>query len=86
MRYLYLYLTVINLISLFLYGLDKWKAIHHRFRIPEAHLMLLALFGGSPGCLIGMYLFRHKIRKPKFYIGIPLILFGEAAICFLWLR
>ncbi len=30
--------------------------------------------GGSPAFLLGMALFRHKIRKPKFFVGVPLIL------------
>ena len=42
-------------------------------------LLLVAALGGSVGCLIGMYLFRHKTRHLKFTLGIPLIL---AAQCF----
>ena len=36
---------LINLIVFFLYGIDKWKAIHHKWRIPEAHLILAGVFG-----------------------------------------
>ena len=38
---------------------------------------------GAPGALLGMIVFRHKIRKPKFYIGVPMILVIEAVIVFL---
>lgn len=59
---------LINLIVFLLYGIDKWKAIHHKWRIPEAHLILAGVFG-ILGAILGMLLFRHKIRKPKFYLG-----------------
>ena len=55
---------LINLIVFFLYGIDKWKAIHHKWRIPEAHLILAGVFGIF-GAVLGMLLFRHKIRKPN---------------------
>ena len=53
---------------------DKRKARKKKWRIPESTLMLVALIGGSIGCLSGMYLFRHKTRHPKFTVGVPLIL------------
>ena len=36
--------------------------------------MTIALLGGSVGGLLGMKVFRHKTKHPKFYIGIPAIL------------
>ncbi len=71
---LVLYLLVINLITFLVFGLDKYKAIHHQFRISVKTLMCLALVGGSAGGLLGMYIFRHKTRKPLFTVGIPIIL------------
>ena len=53
---------------------DKEKAKKRLWRIPEATLLTVAALGGSIGCLAGMKVFHHKIRKPKFYIGIPVIL------------
>ncbi len=44
----------------------------HR-RVPERRLLLLTALGGSIGALIAMRLFRHKIRKPKFSVGVPVI-------------
>lgn len=83
----YLYLLFINLIGFGLFGLDKYKAIRHKWRIPEAHLLLNALLGGAPGCLLGMSIFRHKIRKPKFYLLIPLIFILEyGTIIYLFLK
>ena len=47
---------------------------HLRKRISEITLILTALVGGSLGILGGMYVFRHKTHKPRFTIGIPLII------------
>ena len=59
-----------------LYGIDKIKAVRNEWRIPEKTLLGAALLG-APGALVGMFVFRHKIRKPKFYLGVPLILATE---------
>ena len=69
-----IYLTIINAITLICMLIDKQNAIHARRRIPEATLMLLTSIGGSVGTLLGMHLFRHKTLKPKFSIGVPVIL------------
>ena len=73
-------LIALNGFAIFLYGRDKWKARHGRWRIPEATLLLVALCGGSVGALMGMYLFRHKTRKPRFRYGIPAILALQLAL------
>ena len=52
---------------------DKEKARHHRRRIPERALILTAVVGGSLGCLLGMYLCRHKTKHFKFRVGLPLL-------------
>ena len=69
-----IYLESINLIALVAMGIDKHRARVHRRRTPEATLMTMAVLGGSIGILGGMYLFHHKTRKPRFYIGAPVIL------------
>ena len=38
---------------------------------------MLVLLGGGIGGIAGMYIFRHKTKKAKFYIGFPLILICE---------
>ena len=37
-------------------------------------------FGSSVGACVGMQIFRHKTQKPKFYIGVPVILLLQAGI------
>ena len=65
---------ILNLISFITYGVDKHKAVKNKWRIPESTLILLALIGGAVGAILGMKVFRHKTKHPKFYIGVPLIL------------
>ncbi len=68
---LILYLFIINISSFILYGIDKQKAIKHKFRISENTLIFSALIGGSVGAFLGMQFFRHKTKHPKFIIGVP---------------
>lgn len=71
---LYIYVIIINVITFFIYGLDKSKAKAGQWRIPEAQLIFLAVIGGSVGALAGMKVFHHKTRKLKFKTGVPVIL------------
>ena len=74
MNLILIYVVVINLATFLMYGIDKWNAKHDFRRIPEKILLGSAAVGGSIGAYTGMQLFRHKTRKPKFYIGIPIII------------
>lgn len=69
----YQYLLIINAAGLLLMLTDKGKAVRKVWRIPEWFLLTVALIGGSLGSLLGMYLFRHKTKKPKFALGLPAI-------------
>ena len=77
-KYFIILFLIVNLVVFAMYGIDKWKAIHHKWRIPEATLISAAFFG-VVGALLGMIVFHHKIRKPKFYISVPLIMILELA-------
>lgn len=74
------YLILMNLLGLFLMGLDKYKARRHLWRIPEKTLFLASLLGGSIGTLAGMYLFHHKTKHWYFVVGMPLILILQAGL------
>lgn len=74
MKYLLAYLVIINALGFVLMRVDKQRAKRKLWRIPEATLMAVAVFGGSIGSLLGMYAFRHKTKHAKFSVGIPLIL------------
>ena len=84
MKILLIYLLTINAVSMLFMLADKCKAKKKSWRIPEATLMGLAAIGGSLGAWMGMMLFRHKTRHPKFYLGIPLFLILHIALL-LWL-
>lgn len=75
-----IYLLIINLVSFLSMGIDKWKAKRGAWRIPEQTLISMVLLGGGIGGIIGMYMFRHKTQKPRFYIGFPMILISEIII------
>ena len=80
MKYLYLYLVIINAIGFLSMLVDKQKARKGAWRIPEKTLMSIAAFGGSLGSFLGMQLFRHKTKHPKFYIGIPVLLAAQVLL------
>lgn len=77
---LIVYLAAVNAAAFFLFGIDKWKAKHSRWRIPERALLLAALAGGSAGAWLGIKVFHHKTRHKRFALGIPIILFAQIAI------
>lgn len=45
--YVLIYLAAINVLTFFLYGIDKWKAKRSKWRISEATLVWMAVVGGS---------------------------------------
>ncbi len=63
-------LVILNSAAFILYGVDKIRAVNQEWRIPEKTLLKVSLLGPFGGWL-GMRLFRHKIKKPRFYVGIP---------------
>ena len=83
MKYFIVYLIIINIIAFLAMYIDKRKAIKGKWRIKEHTLFVLALMGGSIGAIAGMYVFRHKTKKAKFYIGFPVILVLEILLAIL---
>ena len=75
-----IYLAVINIVTFFLYGIDKWKAKRTKWRVPESTLLWWAAFGGSIGALLGMKIWHHKTLHKKFKYGVPTILIGQLAL------
>jgi uncharacterized membrane protein YsdA (DUF1294 family) len=68
------YLVVINVVTFFMYGIDKWKARKAKWRIREAALLGLAVLGGSVGAWLGMRVWHHKTLHKKFRYGVPAII------------
>ena len=75
-----IYLAAINIITFFLYGIDKWKAKRAKWRIEESTLLWWTVFGGSIGALIGMKTWHHKTLHKKFKYGVPAILIAQMVL------
>lgn len=79
-----LYLLIVNACAFTLMLEDKHNARKKLWRIPEATLIAVAVLGGSIGAFLGMHLFRHKTRHPKFALGIPAIFAAQLIAVFLY--
>lgn len=77
---IYTTIIILNAITFVVYGIDKWKAMKNRWRIPESTLLLLAVVGGSIGALLGMKVWHHKTMHKKFKYGIPLIIVLQISV------
>lgn len=75
-----------NLVVFILYAMDKHRARHGRWRIPERTLLLCGLLGGGIGAMLGMILLRHKTRHLRFRILLPLeaLLTTVFLVCLYW--
>lgn len=67
------YLIGLNLTTFVAFGIDKLNAIKGRYRIPNFYLITLMFFGGTVGAYAAMRLFRHKIQKDYYMVGVKLI-------------
>ena len=65
-------------------GIDKLKAKRGSRRIPENTLFIFTILGGGVGTILGMYIFRHKTKKKKFTVGMPIILILEILLFILY--
>lgn len=79
-QYSMYYLFAINIVSFFLYGIDKYKAKKNKWRISEATLLMIAVIGGSIGAWVGMRLWHHKTMHKKFKYGIPVIMIMQVCL------
>jgi len=77
-RFVVYYLAFVNIAALILCIADKQAAIAGRRRIRERTLFAAALIGGAAGLLIGMLAVRHKTRKLKFMVFVPVIIVLQA--------
>lgn len=74
------YAIIMNIIGYTLMGVDKKRAIRGAYRISEASLFMVAIFGGALGATIGMHHFRHKTKHWYFRLGLPFIFLVQLAI------
>ncbi len=57
-----------SLFAFAFYGADKLKAKQGAWRVPEKVLLSLSFFGGAPGGILGLLLFRHKTKHWYFWL------------------
>lgn len=78
------YVLIINLIGFIIMLIDKQRAVHKEWRIPEKTLLGISIFGGAIGMLWGMSIFRHKTKHKKFTIGVPFILLMQICLVIIY--
>ena len=75
-----IYLALINVVTFFLYGIDKYKAKKSKWRVKEATLLWMSVAGGSIGAWLGMKAWHHKTLHKKFKYGVLLILLAQIGL------
>lgn len=79
-KLLVIYLVLTGLVAIIITVADKSAAKRGKWRVPEATLMLIGLFGGALPMFVTMKTIRHKTKHMKFMIGLPLEIALHAAI------
>lgn len=62
------WLLLSGAVGFFLMGIDKSRAAHGEWRIPEKVLFIAALVGGWLGTALGSEVFHHKTSKLSFLV------------------
>ena len=88
-----IYFAAINVVTFFMYGVDKWKAKKSKWRIREAALLGQAVLDGSIGAWLGMKIWHHKTQHKggnrdidnivggyQFKYGVPAIIIIQLAL------
>ena len=81
--FLYVYIAAISLFAVIQTIFDKRRAVRGGWRVKESSLLLTAVLGGSVAMLLTMLVIRHKTRKKKFMLGIPVIIVLQIAAAIL---
>lgn len=84
MKFLLYYLLIINIVTFLVYFIDKRKAIKGRWRIPEKHMHLLELLGGTPFAFLAHRFLRHKNRKVSYQVVFYLIVTLQISLWYFW--
>jgi len=68
LQFLFAWLALLSAVSFGQFGWDKRCAQQDKPRLPERVLLAWSVAGGAAGAILGMVAFRHKIRKPSFWV------------------
>ena len=82
--FLLIYIVTISVFAIIAIANDKFKASRRKRynRIPESTLLTIAFLGGATAMFMTMLVTHHKTRKPKFMVGLPLIIALHIIIVF----
>ncbi len=81
-KYILIYLMIMNLTSFALFFLDKQKAKKDQWRTKESTLHIVGFLGGIIGSIAAMILFHHKTKKPTFVIITIIALLFNAFVAY----
>lgn len=71
-----------NSFTFLLMGIDKYKAIKNKRRISERVLLITAFAIGGIGSFVGSLFFRHKTKKTRFRVLLPLSVLCSLAMIY----
>lgn len=71
------WVSLMSIAAFCMYAVDKYCAIHHKWRIKERDLLGIAWIGGGFGAYLGMRVMHHKTLHRVFLIQVPIA-------CVLW--
>lgn len=83
MKFVFIYLLIVNYIAFSLYHIDKDRAVKGKRRISEKNLLSIAAIGGSLGAYLGMKTYRHKTKKTSFKFWFYLIVVVQFLLFFM---
>jgi len=79
-------LALVNLITYWIYWLDKSRAQKGGRRISERELLVWAAIGGTPAAILAMRKFRHKTQKVSFRIAFWGVVLAQVAMIVILFR
>ena len=78
----FIWFILISAVSIIMTVYDKWAAKHKKRRVPERTLLSLGIVGGAAAMYLTMKMIRHKTKKKKFMVGLPLEILLHVLIVF----
>ena len=81
-----IYLLLINVFTLTLFGYDKDMAEKGKRRVSEKTLLTFTFLGGTLGALVGMRMYKHKTNKASFQFKFILRVIGQVVIYYFTFR
>ena len=80
------YLILVNVLTYWVYRLDKRRAEKGGRRIPERELLLWALAGGTLAAFLAMRRYRHKTKKVSFRVGLWTVVLIQLTLAWFTVR